>query len=99
MPEYNVRVKKNDQTIYQGKTIVGKLKYATPFFSAKMRNIVFHPNWTVPPTIVKEDIAPKLQGRAGGGFFGSSKEAVLRRHGLKANYKGKPINADTVDWE
>ena len=99
VPEFNVRVKKNGRTIYQGKTIVGQLKYATPFFSAKMRNIVFHPNWTVPPTIVKEDIAPKLQGNASGGFFGNSKEAVLRRYGLKAKYKGEPINADTVDWK
>ncbi len=98
VPEFQVQVRKDGRTIYQGKTIVGQLKYATPFFSAKMRNIVFHPNWTVPPTIVKEDIAPKLQG-TGGGFFGASKEATLRRYGLKANYKGKPINADTVDWK
>ena len=98
VPEFNFRVKKGGQTIYQEKTIVGKRKYATPFFSANMRNIVFHPNWTVPPTIVKEDIAPKLQGRSAG-FFGNSKEATLRRYGLKASYKGEPINADTVDWD
>jgi murein L,D-transpeptidase YcbB/YkuD len=98
VPEFNVRVKKGGRTIYQEKTIVGQYKYATPLFSAKMRNIVFHPNWTVPPTIVKEDIAPKLQGAGGGGFFNNSKEAILRRYGLKASFKGEPINADTVDW-
>jgi murein L,D-transpeptidase YcbB/YkuD len=98
VPEFNVRVMKAGQPIYQEKTIVGQYQYATPFFSAPMRNIVFHPNWTVPPTIIKEDLAPKLQGPGGGGFFGSSKEAVLRRYGLSANYKGKKIDADTVDW-
>ena len=98
VPEFNVRVNKGGRTIYQAKTIVGQLKYATPFFSSEIRNIVFHPNWTVPPTIVREDIAPKLQGRGSGGFFGNSKEATLRRYGLKAHYKGERINADTVDW-
>ncbi len=64
VPEFNVRVMKNGKPIYVEKTIVGQDKYATPFFSAPMRNIVFHPNWTVPPTIVKEDLAPKLQAPA-----------------------------------
>jgi murein L,D-transpeptidase YcbB/YkuD len=98
VPEFNVRVTKGDQVIYQEKTIVGQYKYATPFFSAPMRNIVFHPNWTVPPTIIKEDLAPKLQGPSGGGFFGNSKDAILRRYGLAVSYKGDRISADTVDW-
>lgn len=98
VPEFNVRVIKGDQVIYQEKTIVGQYKYATPFFSAPMRNIVFHPNWTVPPTIIKEDLAPKLQGPSGGGFFGNSKDAILRRYGLAVSYKGERISADTVDW-
>ena len=98
VPEFNVRVIKDNQVIYQEKTIVGQHKYATPFFSAPMRNIVFHPNWTVPPTIIKEDLAPKLQGPSGGGFFGNSKDAILRRYGLAVSYKGERISADTVDW-
>lgn len=99
VPEFNVRVIKGNQVIYQEKTIVGQHKYATPFFSAPMRNIVFHPNWTVPPTIIKEDLAPKLKGPSGGGFFGNSKDAILRRYGLAVSYKGERISADTVDWD
>ncbi len=98
IPEYNTRVVKNGKTIYVEKTVVGQFKYATPLFSAPMRNIVFHPNWTVPPTIVNEDLAPKLQGSSGGGFFGTSKNAILARYGLKVSLKGEPIDADTVDW-
>ncbi len=98
VPEFEVRVLKGGQTIYREKTIVGQYKYATPFFSAPMRNIVVHPNWTVPPTIVREDIAPKLKGPSGGGFFAQSKKNILRRFGLKVSYKGEPIDADTVDW-
>jgi len=97
VPEFNVRVMKGGKPIYLEKTIVGQYKYATPFFSAPMRNIVFHPNWTVPPTIVKEDLAPKLQGPSGG-LFSASKTDTLRKYGLSVSYKGEPINADSVDW-
>jgi len=98
VPEFNTRVIKNGKTVYVEKTIVGQLKYATPLFSAPMRNIVFHPNWTVPPTIVNEDLAPKLQGDSGG-FFSTSKSAILARYGLKVNLKGEPVDPDTVDWK
>jgi murein L,D-transpeptidase YcbB/YkuD len=97
VPEFETRVVKGEKTIYEEKIIVGQVKYATPFFSAPMRNVVFHPNWTVPPTIIKEDLAPKLQG--GGGFFGNANTAVLRQHGLSVSFKGEPVDPDSVDWK
>jgi murein L,D-transpeptidase YcbB/YkuD len=97
VPEFETHVIKNGRTIYEEKIIVGQMKYATPFFSAPMRNVVFHPNWTVPPTIIKEDLAPKLQGD--GGFFGNANTAVLRNHGLSVSYKGEPVDPNSVDWK
>jgi murein L,D-transpeptidase YcbB/YkuD len=97
VPEFNARVVKNGKTIYLEKTIVGQYKYATPFFSAPMRSIVFHPDWTVPPTILKEDLAPKLQSPPG--FFGNANTAVLRQHGLSVKYKGEPVDPESVDWQ
>jgi murein L,D-transpeptidase YcbB/YkuD len=96
VPEFNVRVVKNGKTIYEEKTIVGQFKYATPFFSATMRTIVFHPDWTVPPTILKEDLAPKLQSERG--FFGNANTAILRQHDLRVSFKGQPVDADAIDW-
>ena len=102
IPEFNFRVVKGGREIYKAITIVGQTKYATAFFSAPMRNIVFNPNWTVPPTIVKEDIAPKLKGpQRSGGLFGGreSRNRMLRRYGLKVSRGGKPIDADAVNWQ
>jgi murein L,D-transpeptidase YcbB/YkuD len=39
------------------------LKYATPVFSANMQSIVFNPEWTVPPTIVQENLWHELAWR------------------------------------
>jgi murein L,D-transpeptidase YcbB/YkuD len=63
---------------------------------------VFNPNWTVPPTIVKEDIAPKLRGpQRSGGLFGGreSRNRMLARYGLTVSKGGKPVDADQVDWQ
>ncbi|MDJ0511851.1 MAG: L,D-transpeptidase family protein [Methyloceanibacter sp.] len=102
IPEFKFRVLKNGREIYEEKSIVGQAKYATAFFSSPMRNIVFNPNWTVPPTIVREDIAPKLRGpQRSGGLFGGreSRNRMLRRYGLKVSRGGKPVDADQVDWQ
>jgi murein L,D-transpeptidase YcbB/YkuD len=95
VPEFNARVIKHGKTIYEGKTIVGQLKYATPIFSASMRSIVFHPDWTLPETVIKEDLQPALQR---GGFFGGPSTQILYQHNLKVSQQGRPVNADTVDW-
>jgi murein L,D-transpeptidase YcbB/YkuD len=95
IPEFNARVIKRGKTIYEGKTIVGQLKYATPIFSASMRSIVFHPDWTVPETVIEEDLQPALQR---GGFFGGPSTQILYQHNLKVSQQGRPVDADTVDW-
>lgn len=94
VPEFNTRVVKGGKTIYAAKTIVGQLRYATPFFSATMSSIVFHPEWNVPETILREDIQPALQQT---GFRGPN-VAILQQHNLRVSFKGQPVDPRTVDW-
>jgi murein L,D-transpeptidase YcbB/YkuD len=95
IPEFVARVIKHGKTIYVEKTIVGQPKYPTPVFSAEMRSIVFNPEWTVPETIIREDLKPALEH---GGFFGGPSTAILEEHGLKVSYNGNPVNAASIDW-
>jgi murein L,D-transpeptidase YcbB/YkuD len=95
IPEFVARVVKHGETIYVEKTIVGQPQYPTPMFSAEMRSIVFNPEWTVPETIIKEDLRPALQH---GGFFGGPSTAILEEHGLKVSYAGHPVDANSIDW-
>jgi murein L,D-transpeptidase YcbB/YkuD len=95
VPEFVARVVKNGKTIYVEKIIVGQLKYPTQIFSSEMRSIVFHPEWVVPETIIKEDLQPSLQQ---GGFFGGPSTAILEEHNLKVSYEGRPVDANSIDW-
>ena len=95
IPEFMAYIVKSGKTVHSEKIVVGKLVYATPIFSADLKTIVFNPEWTVPPTIVREDLLPRLRG--GGGFFGSN-TSVLKQHGLQVNYKGKRVSPSSINW-
>jgi murein L,D-transpeptidase YcbB/YkuD len=73
---------------YTMRVVVGKTSRQTPQLDASISNVVFNPNWTVPPTILKKDILPGVS---------SSGAAYLSRKGLKVyNMDGKPVDAATV---
>ena len=91
VPEFMLYVVKDGKTIHSDKIVVGELKYATPIFSADMRTIVFNPEWTVPETIVRENLLPKLRG-------GWGSTSVLREHELKVRYNGKIVDPGSVNW-
>jgi murein L,D-transpeptidase YcbB/YkuD len=97
-PEFMMHVVKGEKILHSEKTVVGKRRYATPVFSANMKSIVFNPKWTVPPTIVREDLLPKL--RKGGTWLGGGDNtAVLKQHRLKVYYKGRRVDPKKINWK
>ncbi|MGH6748109.1 MAG: L,D-transpeptidase family protein [Methyloceanibacter sp.] len=94
IPEFLGRVVKNGKTVYATKVVVGLPKYATPIFSADMRSIVFNPDWTVPETIILEDLQPALKGNDGSG----PDLSILQAHELNVSFQGKPVDPAKVDW-
>jgi murein L,D-transpeptidase YcbB/YkuD len=94
VPAFTTRVMKNGKSIYVEKAIVGRVKYATPIFSSDMRSIVFNPEWVVPETIKLEDLQPRLRQVGSRG----PDVSVLRENKLSVSYKGRPVEAETVDW-
>ncbi|MCB1592335.1 MAG: L,D-transpeptidase family protein [Alphaproteobacteria bacterium] len=66
--------------------IVGRPKRATPSFRTNIVGVRFNPAWTVPPTIQKEDILPKLIEDPG----------VLVDRGMEL-YSGYGADAQTLD--
>jgi murein L,D-transpeptidase YcbB/YkuD len=96
IPAFMVRVVKDGKSIYSDKIVVGELKYATPIFSADLKSVVFNPEWTVPPTIVRENLLPRLRG--GGGLFGGN-TSILEEHELNVNYNGKRVDPSSINWD
>jgi murein L,D-transpeptidase YcbB/YkuD len=72
IPDFELAVKRNDSVVHRTRVIVGKTTTPTPVFSDRMRFIVVNPSWSVPPSIVRKEMAAKHGGDlsylAGRGF-------------------------------
>lgn len=58
IPDYKLHTVFKNDTTRTHNIIVGTSKRKTPILSSKLSHAVFNPTWTVPPTILKEDIIP-----------------------------------------
>ncbi len=58
IPDYSIVAVKNNDTTQSQRVVVGRDTRKTPILDSKISNINLNPNWTVPPTILKEDIFP-----------------------------------------
>lgn len=90
LPEMETRVVKNGEVIHQERIIIGQPDTQTPVFSDEMRQIVFQPEWGVPPSIKVNDLLPRLQG----GDYG-----VLERRGMRIlGLSGKELRPTRFNW-
>lgn len=89
IPEFTVRVMKNDAVIHSERIITGKYETQTPVFSDRMRTVVFQPSWNVPESIKVNELLPKL--RAGGNPIASQGLAIKRNN--------RNIDVWDIDWE
>jgi murein L,D-transpeptidase YcbB/YkuD len=98
IPEQITRVFDKGRQVLKEKIVVGKRSTPTPVFSAKMRFVIFHPEWNVPNGIKTKELWPRLRRVSGGGFFGGNGSAVLRAYGLRAFLNGREVDPDMIDW-
>lgn len=61
LPDFDLVYVKENDTIATHRIVIGTPKRKTPILSSKMSNFVFNPTWTVPPTIIKEDLTPSAK--------------------------------------
>lgn len=98
VPEYLVRVSHNGKNVLTERVVVGRLNYQTPIFSAPMDHVVFNPYWNVPNSIKRAELLPSLRSGGGGLFNFSGRPRILKMYGLFVKYKGREINASSVNW-
>lgn len=60
IPDYKLIVVENQDTTITHKIVVGTIKRKTPVLNSYLKTIVLNPTWTIPPTILKEDVVPAM---------------------------------------
>lgn len=61
IPTFELDLIKDDQIVLNMRTIVGKKDRQTPELISKVNTLIINPEWNIPDSIIKKDIAPKVQ--------------------------------------
>jgi len=86
---FEVSYYRGDKTIWSAKAQVGKPYRKTPVFKDQISYLEINPTWTVPPTILRNDILPKL----------AKDPSYLQQMDMQVlTQDGKHINPSTINW-
>jgi murein L,D-transpeptidase YcbB/YkuD len=86
---FNLVLIEGEDTLISMRAIVGKESRETPVFDALMTYIVFSPSWTVPPTILRNDVIPELL---------KDPEYLVKKNMKLLRYNGSEIAYSEIDW-
>ncbi|HFD78813.1 MAG TPA: murein L,D-transpeptidase [Gammaproteobacteria bacterium] len=86
---FQVRYYRNGAPVWQSRAQVGKPYRRTPVFRSRITYMEINPTWTVPPTILREDILPRI--RRDPDYLRDRNMRVIDRN-------GNTVAADSIDW-
>lgn len=80
IPDYKLRIYEKNKEVYQMRVIVGAVENPTPVFNDRVEHVVFSPTWTVPVSIIKNEIIPRLKSNPD---YYTEKNYVFYKNGEK----------------
>lgn len=58
---FRIDLFRGGESVWHSRVQVGKAARSTPVFKSEITYLTLNPTWTVPPTILREDLLPKLR--------------------------------------
>lgn len=86
---FSAALVRNGSPEWAARVIVGKPYRETPMFRSEITYLVVNPTWTVPPTIFREDVLPKVKRDPS--YLARNKLELFDRSGQKVSPAG-------IDW-
>ena len=86
---FKVYYVKDNKLVWKSRAQVGKEYRKTPIFKSDINYLVFNPTWTVPPTILRNDVLPKIKRDIS--YLKKKNMSVL-------DFKGNIIKPANVNW-
>ena len=86
---FQVYYLRENELVWSARAVVGKPYRKTPIFRSEMTYLVLNPTWTVPPTILSQDMLPAQRRDPG----------YLARKGLQViDASGNVVPTSSIDW-
>jgi L,D-transpeptidase YcbB len=89
IPSAEVEMIADGQVQRRHLAIVGKPERATPQVETRLTVVNFNPTWTVPTSIIKKDMIPKMQ---------KDPQALAKMRIKMLDRQGNEVNPATIDW-
>lgn len=89
LPAFELHVMDHDTIRLESRVIIGKPKTPTPLLVSRMNQIIVYPTWTIPASIIADEILPALKRDPG----------YLARKGYNLyDYQGNEVDPYYVNW-
>lgn len=89
IPAAQVEAVEQGQVVTRHTAIVGKVDRPSPMVNSKIYEINFNPYWTVPVSIIKKDLIPKMQ---------ADPQYTTKFHIRIYNPQGQELTPEQVNW-
>ena len=103
LPAFKAYVIRDRKNVWEARTQIGREARQTPTFRADMKYLVFNPDWTVPPTILAQDVLAGMRkghrtiAKKGLTILDQQGRAVIRRRSTgRRHARELPLHAATA---
>ena len=89
IPSAVVEAVEGDRVVHRYVAVVGDVKHRSPEVVTRIQAVNLNPTWTLPTSIIKNEIIPKM--RKDPGYLGRTKIRML-------DSSGQEVNPASIDW-
>jgi murein L,D-transpeptidase YcbB/YkuD len=89
LPAFKAYLIRGDKNVWESRTQIGEEAMQTPTFRAKIRTVVFNPDWTVPPTIIEKEIMEDMR---------SGKNVIDEKGLVITDRENHVVDPGSIDW-
>jgi L,D-transpeptidase YcbB len=90
LPAFKAYLIRDRKNVWETRTQIGREARRTPTFRADMKYLVLNPDWTVPPTILAQDVLAGM--RAGQNTIAKKKLTIF-------DSQGRKVDPAAIDWK
>ncbi len=89
IPAAEIEAVENGRVRSRHTAVVGKIDRQTPILNSKIYELNFNPYWTVPVSIIRKDLIPKMK----------EDPAYLQKNNIRIfDWKGNELSWQDIDW-
>ena len=90
LPAFKVYLIRDRKNVWEARTQIGREARQTPTFRADMKYLVLNPDWTVPPTILAQDVLAGMR---------KGEDTIARKRLTILDAQGRAVDPSTIDWQ